>query len=115
MTATLVALPCLAGAALQHKDGGGLLAVRQPPLRATKDLPSSKQLDDGFARRRANERKLASKANGTYNAGRGEGLEEGAPKAAELGAAAREGFIVKISRRDDILQVGDSSTYRIYL
>eukprot|EP00903_Cladosiphon_okamuranus_P005612 g5581.t3 len=57
-----------------------------------------------FARRRANERKLASKANGTYNASRAVGVEEGAPKTVELGAAAREEFVVKISRRDDILQ-----------
>lgn len=100
-----IALPCLAGATLQLKDGGGLLAVRQPPLRATKGLPSSTQLNEGFARRRANERKSASKAN--TNAGRGGPMEEGGPKAAELGVTAREEFVVKISRRDDILQVGD--------
>lgn len=114
MTATPATLPCLAGATLQHKDGGGLLAVRQPPLRANKGLPSSTQLDEGFARRRAAERKLASKSSTTNNAGRGVGAEEGAPKAAELGAAAKEEFVVKISRRDDILQVGGSSRMCLY-
>lgn len=115
MTATPAALPCLAGAALQHKDGGGLLAIRQPPLRAAKGLPSSKQLDEGFARRRANERKLASKANAFNNAGRGVGMGEGAPNAAELDAAAREEFVVKISRRDDILQVNDTAMPTTFL
>lgn len=105
MTATR-ALPCLAGATLQLKDGGGLLAVRQPPLRASTGLPSSAQLEEGFARRRANERKLASKASANSN------MKEGAYQAAELGAAAREEFVVKISRRDDILQVGDICIYR---
>lgn len=111
MTATPASLPCLAGATLQHKDGGGLLAVRQPALRASKGLPSSTQLDEGFAMRRANERKLALTANATDNAG----VEEGAPKATELGAATREEFLVKISRRDDILQVSDNSLCRVCL
>lgn len=108
MRAAPTALPCLTGATLQRKYGGGLLAVRQPPLRATKGLlPSSTQIDEGFARRRANERKLAAKASTNNNAGRGGGKDEGASKATELSFAAREEFVVKISRRDDILQVGN--------
>lgn len=106
MTAAPAALPSLAGATLQHKDGGGLLAVRPPPLRANKGLPSSTQLDEGFARRRANERKLAAKGSATSNADRGVGVREEALEAVELGAAVKEEFVVKVSRRDDILQVG---------
>lgn len=88
-----VALPCLAGATLQRsKDGGGFTAVRQPPLRAKKGLPSYTQVNEGFAKKRARERKLALNAN-TNNV-------------PEQGAGVKEEFAVQIARRDDILQVG---------
>lgn len=86
-----VVLPCLAGATLQrNKDGGGFTAVRQPPLRASKGLPSYTQVNEGFARKRVKERKLALNANANV---------------AAQGADVKEEFAVQIARRDDILQV----------
>lgn len=94
-----IALPCLAGATLQRKDGGGFTAVRQPPLRASKGLPSSTQVNEGFARKRAKERKLASNTTTTNSANRG------GSNATDLGAGVKEEFAVQVARRDDILQV----------
>lgn len=106
-----IALPCVAGASLQLKEDGGLTAIRQPPLRASKGLPSFSKENKGLARRKAKERQLLSKAiNGTTaNRGRGGmGAEDGRGDAAapELSAGAREEFAFKVARRDDILQVG---------
>lgn len=93
-----VSLPCLAGATLQRsEDGGGFTAVRQPPLRASKGLPSYKQVNDGFARKRAKERKSASNANSATSRG-------GTNNSTDLEFAAQ------IARRDDILQVGMKAT-----
>lgn len=102
-----IALPCLAGAALRHKDGGGLMATRQPPLRPSKELPSSTQISKASARRRARERKIASTSN--IREGALTGSEPDRPATAELGSGEREEFAAKVPRRDDILQVGDPS------
>lgn len=101
-----VALPCLAGATLQRKkDGGGFKAVRPPPLRASKGLPSYTQVNEGFARKRAKERKLASNANAINNnsTASGGGFTN---NVTDLGAGIKEEFAVHVARRDDILQVG---------
>lgn len=101
-----IALPCLAGATLQPKEGGGFKPVRQPPFRR-KGLPSSKKLEESFARRMAKEGKLmSSKASNNNNASSGGGSEQGrTPDAAEQRAGDREEFVAKMARRDDILQV----------
>ncbi len=109
-----IALPCLAGATLQPKEGGGFKTVRQPPFKR-KGLPSSKKLEESFARRMAKEGKLMSRKatnnnntnnNNNNNASSGGGLEQGrTPNAAELRAGDREEFVAKMARRDDILQV----------
>ncbi|CAM9929921.1 unnamed protein product [Ectocarpus sp. 12 AP-2014] len=97
-----IALPCLVGAALRHKNGGGLMATRQPPLRPSKELPSSTQISKASARRRAKERKMAS----TSKIGEGALMdsEPDRPATAELGSGEREEFAAKVARRDDILQ-----------
>lgn len=102
-----IALPCLAGAALRHRDGGGLMATRQPPLRPSKGLPSSTQISKASARRRAKERKITSTSN--KREGALMGSEPDRPATAELSRGEREEFAAKVARRDDILQVGDPS------
>ncbi|CAN0059978.1 unnamed protein product, partial [Ectocarpus sp. 4 AP-2014] len=97
-----MALPCLAGAALRHKDGGGLMATRQPPLRPSKELPSSTQISKASARRRAKERKMASTSNIRERVSMDS--EPDRPATAELGSAEREEFAAKVARRDDVLQ-----------
>ncbi|CAM9314335.1 unnamed protein product [Ectocarpus fasciculatus] len=97
-----VALPYLAGAALRHKDGGGLMATRQPPLRPSKGLPSSTQISKASARRRAKERKRTSTSN--IREGAFMGSEPDRPATVELSSGEREEFAAKVARRDDILQ-----------
>lgn len=106
-----IALPCLAGATLQPKEGGGFKSKRQPPL-VRKGLPSSKKIEESFARKIAKEGKLASNKADNINAGSGGGLEQGrTPHPAELRVGDREEFVAKMARRDDILQVCDTTSY----
>ncbi|CAN0032928.1 unnamed protein product, partial [Scytosiphon promiscuus] len=104
-------LPCVAGASLQVREGGGFTAIRQPPLRAAhgNGLPSFSKVNEGLIRRRAKKHQLVSKTTRRTSVserhgsgGTGEGRDPTA--AAELSAGAREDFAVKVARRDDILQ-----------
>ncbi|CAM9207477.1 unnamed protein product, partial [Hapterophycus canaliculatus] len=98
-------LPCIAGASLQLQEGGGFTAIRQPPLRASKGLPSFSKVNKGLIRNRAKERQLVSKASSGTTTDRG-GMEDGRgyTATAELGVRARQDFTINVSRRDDILQ-----------
>lgn len=95
--------PLLAGAMLQLQEGGSFTSIRGPPLRS-KGLPFGRQVNDGLSRS-AKERRFMGKSHSSSGR-RAQQSPNGHP--IELTAEAKADFSIKVSKRDDILQVTSS-------